>query len=214
MSIPETSQLLRATRADAPRIAATLARAFHADPIFSYAIPDPDKRLRALEQLYHISIRYAVRRGEVYATSSQFEGAAVWLSPGAPPPGLMDSLWAGPGNVLAAFFAAGLRDFQRFMAFLDTAEAWQKTDAPAHSWYLMQLGVEPEHQGTGVGSQLLKPMFERCDRHGEFAYLETATPENVAFYEKRGFHVVTEAPIAPGGPTLWTMVRPPQAAAS
>jgi GNAT superfamily N-acetyltransferase len=79
-------------------------------------------------------------------------------------------------------------------------------------YYLASLGVAPEAQGNGVGSRLLGPMLERCDREGVPAYLESSRDRNVPFYERHGFRVTDELRLPLGGPTLWLMWREPAGA--
>ena len=76
-------------------------------------------------------------------------------------------------------------------------------------WYLPMVGVEPARQGRGLGSALIRPVLERCDRTGVPAYLEATTPRSRALYERLGFRVT--ATIREGGcPPLWCMLREPQ----
>lgn len=76
-------------------------------------------------------------------------------------------------------------------------------------WYLQMLGTEPEWQGKGIGSSLLAPILDRCDRTGERVYLEASKEKNIPFYARHGF-VVTEEMHVPKGPTMWAMWRDPR----
>ena len=74
---------------------------------------------------------------------------------------------------------------------------------------LQLLAVVPEAQGRGIGSALMRPVFERADRDGVPAYLEATSERNRALYERHGF--VFRGPITvPGGPTLHAMWRDPR----
>ena len=75
--------------------------------------------------------------------------------------------------------------------------------------YLGVLGVDPARQGSGVGSALLVPGLELCDREGLAAYLETGRERNLAFYGRHGFRV-TESIRLPAGPQVWLMRRDPR----
>ena len=75
--------------------------------------------------------------------------------------------------------------------------------------YLSVLGVDPPRQGQGVGSRLIAPGLELCDREGVPAYLETARERNVVFYERHGFRVTHELTL-PRGPRLWLLWREPR----
>ena len=76
-------------------------------------------------------------------------------------------------------------------------------------WYLAVLGTDPARQGEGIGSALLRPVLDDCDRLELPAYLETATERNVDFYARHGFKVVQEMRLPLGGPALWRMWREP-----
>ena len=74
-------------------------------------------------------------------------------------------------------------------------------------WYLYAIGVRPDAQGRGLGSQLMMPVLAECDREGVGAYLETADPRNHSFYQRFGFEIVGEV-LASSAPKIWLMSRP------
>ena len=67
--------------------------------------------------------------------------------------------------------------------------------------------MDPDRQGTGVGSALLADGVERIDAEGLPAYLESSKERNVPLYARFGFEVVEELRPKGGGPTLWCMWR-------
>jgi GNAT superfamily N-acetyltransferase len=71
------------------------------------------------------------------------------------------------------------------------------------------LGVDPVPQGAGLGSRLLAPGLELCDRERLPAYLETGKERNLRFYSRRGFRV-TDRLRLPAGPPVWRMRREPR----
>jgi GNAT superfamily N-acetyltransferase len=77
-------------------------------------------------------------------------------------------------------------------------------------YYLMGLGVEPDLQGRGLGTKLMAPILERCDRDGIPAYLESSKEINVPLYERNGFKVTEQMTVPNGGPPIWLMWRDPQ----
>lgn len=80
----------------------------------------------------------------------------------------------------------------------------------APSWYLGSLGVERESQGKGIGSRLLAPMLQRCDKQGLTAYLDSSNPRNISFYERLGFRKHHKPVSIKGSPLMTPMFRPPQ----
>jgi GNAT superfamily N-acetyltransferase len=77
-----------------------------------------------------------------------------------------------------------------------------------HHWYLSRLGTDPPEQGRGLGSAVLQPVLNTCDRDGVGAYLEASQEGNLSFYARHGFQVAGELRL-PRGPRVWTMWRAP-----
>ena len=69
---------------------------------------------------------------------------------------------------------------------------WALNDPKEQHWHLGPIGVLPPHQGLGVGSRLMEIFCREVDRCSARAYLETDLDENVRFYEKFGFKLVSE----------------------
>ncbi len=53
----------------------------------------------------------------------------------------------------------------------------------------------PEYRGKGIGSRLMQIFCKQVDSCSAMAYLETDLDENVRFYDKFGFKVVSESRI-------------------
>jgi ribosomal protein S18 acetylase RimI-like enzyme len=72
---------------------------------------------------------------------------------------------------------------------------WGRHDPPEQHWHLGPIGVQPTHQGSGVGSMLMERFCKEVDACLAKAYLETDLDKNVRFYEKFGFKVVSDSHI-------------------
>lgn len=81
---------------------------------------------------------------------------------------------------------------------------------PNPHWYLEAIGVDPEREGRGFGSALVRAGMQRADRDQTPVYLETETERNVRFYKHLGFEVVEQTSAAGLNLPLWLMVRPHQ----
>ena len=197
MNVPVRS----ATAADAPALAGALARAFHDDPVMVWAVPDDTRRSRRLPPLFEAEIVHLhLPRGEVY-TTEDIGGGALWSPPGR---------WRMPGPAVLRTFprllAAVGRRLPIYLRGIATVE--QAHPAEPH-WYLAGLGTDPPAQRRGVGSALLRPVLDRCDREGHPAYLECSREGTVAFYHHHGFDVTRTITLTDDGPTLWLMWRRP-----
>ena len=58
---------------------------------------------------------------------------------------------------------------------------------PGSYWYLLFMGVVPARQGQGLGSALMAPVLERCDRENVRAYLDATSEPGKRLYERHGF---------------------------
>jgi len=183
-----------ATNDDAGALAEVLVRAFHDDPVTIWAHPDERKRPRRNHVFFSGRLRSLVPHELTWTTDAR-EGAAIW----APP----DAWMVPPGELLRGFGALTVR---RAPIVLWGLGAIERAHPRKPHLYLAVLGVDPSRQGQGVGSRLIAPGLEWCDREGVPAYLETAKERNVVFYERHGFHVTEERRL-PRGPKVWLMWR-------
>ncbi len=72
---------------------------------------------------------------------------------------------------------------------------WHRHDPEDQHWHLGPIGVLPTHQGSGVGSMLMKRFCLEVDACRANAFLETDRDINVVFYEKFGFKTIAESVI-------------------
>ena len=191
-----------ATAADAPRIAAALAKAFYDDPVASWLFRDDSRRMRQLERGFALfTRRLYLPAGECY-TTEHVAGGALWLPPGRWQAGLAAQL-----RVLAGLAGISGRGFPRFLRYSRLLESKHRRK---DHYYLPYMGVEPGGQGRGIGTALLRPVLKRCDSAGLPAYLEASSPRNRDLYKRHGFEVVEIVELAAGGPAHWLMWREPR----
>jgi ribosomal protein S18 acetylase RimI-like enzyme len=198
-------EIIRLEASQFDRAVGMLGRAFHDYPIMCYAAPDAARRARAVPRLYGGILRYCLWYGEVYTTSDA-AGAACWLPPGGEHAGFFGMVRAG---MLGIPFRFGWKGFGRLQAFDIVAQRLHRKHAPGRHWYLWAIGVEPEHQGKGIGHRLVRPVMARADAAGVPCYLETHKEANVPLYERCGFQLVEQVTV-PGHPgTVYAMLHRP-----
>lgn len=78
---------------------------------------------------------------------------------------------------------------------------------PFKHWFLQAISVDPQFQGRGHASELLRPMLARIDEEGLPCYLETLEEQNVRLYEHFGFRVIDESSVPRTNLTNWAMLR-------
>ena len=72
---------------------------------------------------------------------------------------------------------------------------WSKNDPEEQHWHLGPIGVLPSYRRLGIGSKLMELFCKEVDKCSAKAYLETDLDENVRFYEKFGFEVISRSNI-------------------
>jgi GNAT superfamily N-acetyltransferase len=188
-------ELRRANMGDISRLKETLAEAFYDDPVFSWLIPDEQTRLTRLRRFFAIQLRdVTLPRGRVW-TSNDLAGAALSMPPGD---------WQYPPRAVLMQSATFGRRVPRAVWLLAAIE--RRHERKPH-YYFPDIGVRPEMQGKGLGSALMRPTLDRCDREGLAAYLEASSESSAALYERLGFAVVRELRTG-GSPPVWLMLRP------
>lgn len=186
-------------------VAADLAAAFAADPMFDWFSRPDARRDEARGRFFRFILRELVYGVGEIERPPMGGAAAVWMaSERLGPTPLVRELMALP-TLLAL---TGWDRFGRLAAMRAAMDRLHPTDR-AHD-YLFFLGVTPEAQGHGIGSRLLRARTARLDASRRPAYLETATEANVRLYSRHGFEVTAEFHPRPDAPKNWAMWREPQ----
>jgi ribosomal protein S18 acetylase RimI-like enzyme len=201
----EERHIIRLEPSQQHRAAALLARAFCDDPVYRLAIPDEDKRTSALTWLFGKVMRYCILYGHAFTTPG-LAGVAGWLPPGHTSL-TFDRIIRS--RLYAAPFKLGLPAYGRLAAYLSYADELHARFAPAPHWYLWVIGVEPAHQGRGIGGRLLQPILAQADADGLPCYLETEGERNIRFYERHGFKVAHQGQVPKLGVEVTAMLREP-----
>jgi ribosomal protein S18 acetylase RimI-like enzyme len=206
-SMPATVTPVRLPPERLAEAAAVLGRAVVDDPLFLYLLPAAQQRVSGVPMAMAMFLRIGLAHGEVWVTPPPIRGVACWLPPAHPTLTQEVRNAAGWQEVGAAW---GREAVDRFQAFIgDRDDAVGSLAAEPH-WHLTWLGVEPGHQGQGIGSTLVRQMTTRTDAEGTACWLFTFAARNVPVYEHLGFHVTLETNLPSSGLRLWVMSRPPR----
>jgi ribosomal protein S18 acetylase RimI-like enzyme len=182
----------------------TLARAFQDDPPFVHFVPGARQRVKVLPSFFSRFARYGMLSGEVHGTADR-RGIAIWLS--EEQPSSTRAKLAGLDQLPVIFGEVGFRRLSTFLAFMEKLH--HDLMGTTH-WYLAFIGVDPNCQGKGVGSALLKPTLDRAQAEGLPCYLETFLAKNVSFYRKNGFKLRSEGVEPSSKCRFWTFEREPK----
>jgi ribosomal protein S18 acetylase RimI-like enzyme len=193
----------RATFEDIDAMAAQMATTFLDDPVLMHIMRNERRRDPGLRAYFGTQMRADYMAFGGCYVAEGYLGSAVWGPAGKP-------LLTGVRGVLTLlpvlpYVAANLVTTLRIVNLIESMHPHEP------HWYLASLGTAVDVQGKGVGSALMRPVLEHCDKEGLPAYLESSKERNVPFYRRHGFEVVKEVTL-PGknAPNIWTMWRDPK----
>src|SRR5690606_23747385 len=123
--------------------------------------------------------------GEVHILDGM-RGVACWL----PPEHAVPTFWRQVrSGMLSLPWHFGVSGFRKLTAYDEVARRLHHQHASMPHWFLSAIGIDPAHQGQGLGSALMQPMLSRADNDGLPCWLDTHQEQNVRLYERHGFEV-------------------------
>jgi GNAT superfamily N-acetyltransferase len=181
-------------------LSGAMARAFVTEPMMTWPIGVVPELEAAIEACFRIWDSENIELGVVFEIA-QGAGGAVWV-----PPELASRWIEAERRARPAIHALSEDGGTRYELMWDWIES-REPDEPG--WYLDRVGVDPAHQGAGLGRALVQFGIDQAAGAGVPAFLETATERNVSFYISLGFHVVEVEDVPAGGPRIWFLRRDP-----
>lgn len=184
------------TASDQAAVIDALMLSFAGDPMARWSWADPKVYLAAFPRFARAFGGNAFEQGTAHRIGHA--GAALWLAPGVGPD---DQAMAR--LMVETISPAMAEDGGKLMEQMGAFHPKEP------HWYLPIIGIDPAHQGKGLGGRLLAHQLAICDRDGALAYLESSNPRNIGLYERHGF--VAQGRIQAGNsPTMVPMLRKPR----
>lgn len=183
--------------------AAMLARAFRDNPGV-IALLNGDgaaRRALALSMIMPGFVAATHRYGsvEVVKQGESVVAASLAFAPGRFPPPI--------GFELATAWAVARGRLARAHRFARWDHEVRRRHLRAPHFYLWFLGVEPERQGQGLGSELLRSLSRRADAARMPCFLETDREKNVGLYQNHGYRITRQDALPGIGTCVWWMQR-------
>lgn len=191
---------------DVAAAGAAIARAFQDEPILVHVLPDPAERARRAPAFFAQGLALARLVGIVYAPVAGPTGSVFgWPLPmkEVPPERLAAAGVQPLSDTLGAEAAT------RFAALEGHVEAEMARLVPQPCWYLAAIGVDPSHQGRGIGGALARAFLADAVAAGLPACLWTDRPANLPFYRGLGMALVGEGTAPGSGLLYWIFRRDP-----
>lgn len=140
-----------------------------------------DKVKKRLPDLWR-GILFALKKDVVFAYSgNDVIGSSIWKAP-----------TYKDDKILAFLLNGGLKldinNLVKMLAYNNYCNKIRKKYTDNKTWYLYDLTIKKQFQNKGIGSSIIKKMFEYIDNAP--VYLETHKDINVEYYKKFGFELV------------------------
>ena len=212
----QPSRLVRLSEARAEEAATLLGEAFHADPLFVHACPDPSERARWLPWSFLWSVWKGLLFGEVLGTGGRLDGLAITVAPegnAADEEQLERAARRARAGLRRGLAPAEREAWDRYDAAVGAA--FQPADEELHRavdgphWYLDAIAVAPATQGRGIGSTLLRAVNSLADTDRTPIVLLTYQPTNLELYARHDYAVVCQDTAPTSGPRWWGLRRDP-----
>jgi GNAT superfamily N-acetyltransferase len=172
-------KIIKASKTDIEELSALLAEGFTADPLYCHYIPYEEKRQELLVQIFR---KYLSDYWEDLSVFTTPEKAGV----------LCICAHTAQGRERVTLSPEAQKVYDRISGGL--------VDEFYKEYLLLDLlAVRPAMQGKGLARALVEEFRREAARRGLVGVVEIYAPENIAFYEKMGFHL---AHIQPAGETL------------
>lgn len=204
-TIGQDVELLRVE--DEAAAALVIARAFVDNPGMVAVLDSDDaaRRLALLSRLFPVFVAAYRKHGAAFIArddSGAITGVALTLPPGRYPQSVAMQVQLTLGVIARMPLGVALR--------LGIADAlMRKHHMTGAHHYLFMLGVDPDHQGRGYGSVLLRELSRRADDAHVPCYLETDKPSSMKLYERHGYRITHERTFRRlSDLKLWFMQRP------
>ena len=194
-----SSTISTVTPADEDAAVATIALAFAADPVSRWTWPNSHQYLAAMPRLVRAFGGKAFTHGGAHHVE-RCTGVALWLPPGVEPDEdkLVDAIQS---TVASSHIDAVFAVFEQ-MATYHPHEP---------HWYLPLIGVDPKHQGRGLGDALMAHALRQCDHDSVPGYLESSNPRNISLYRRHGFEPLGTIQVGSSPPIVPMLRRPRKA---
>ena len=176
--------MIRAKHTDKDQIVKILTSSFENNKSVNYIIPQDRNRLKRIKKLMAYSFEICNLFGDVFITADK-NGCALLLYPEKKTTTLQSILL----DFKFAFAGVGLSNIFKAMKREATIKQLHPNGLLYYLWFI---GVDPNHQNNGIGSELMIKLICEAEKQNRTICLETSTIKNLPWYKKNGFKIYNE----------------------
>lgn len=161
------------------RVIDILFHSFYDNKSVNFVIKQDAKKNKRLRTLLEYSHFMGENFGKVILTEDQ-KACAILLDTRKKKTTLKAIIW----DIKLAARCIGIGNLKKVMKRESAIKKAHPSGDFIHLWYI---GVEPNNQGNGLGTNLMNEIIQEARSEGLPVYLETSNERNFPFYERLGF---------------------------
>jgi hypothetical protein len=176
--------MIKADYTDKYLVVDILAKSFETNQSVNYIIRQDEKKLKRVRYLMEYSFEICFLFGDVLLSPDK-KACALILYPDKKKTTLKSILL----DLKLILNSVGFKNIRKTMAREAKIKDIQPKELMSYLWFI---GVDPEYQNTGIGTQLLHDVIAYSRQKNRPVYLETSTLKNLPWYKKVGFQIYQE----------------------
>ena len=190
--------MIKATTDDKNLVLDLLSLSFNENQSVNYIIRQDKNAKQRIRALMDYSFEVCQEFGDVWLSENR-EACALVLYPHNKRT-TVKSIWL---DIRLIFQAIGLTNIQKALGRETKIKTLQEKVKMSYLWFI---GVDPQHQHEGIGSNLLKEVIADAAKKDLPVYLETSTLKNLPWYKKFEFEIYNQLEL---GYTLFFLKHEP-----
>lgn len=158
-----------------------LTKSFDDNKSVNYVVKQDEKRQERIRGLMDYSFNICNAFGDVWMSDDN-QACALVLYPDKKRSTLNAIMW----DAKLALSVIGLNRVGQVLSRESKIKSFHPKEQFSYLWFI---GVPPDLQNKGKGSQLLEEIIHESETHGRPIYLETSVDRNLPWYKKYGFEI-------------------------
>ncbi|HBN04516.1 MAG TPA: N-acetyltransferase [Bacteroidales bacterium] len=174
----------KANNEDKPLVIDILTQSFESNQSVNYVVKQDGKRINRIRALMDYSFEVCKLFGEVFISDDKKACALIMY-----PEKKKSTLKSTMLDIKLIIQCVGVRNIKKTLNREALIKKIQPRELMTYLWFI---GVKPEDQNKGFGSNMLQSIIDYSVQSNRPIYLETSTVRNLPWYKRFGFEIYNE----------------------
>ena len=203
----ELSELYKISKSDVKYLSKMFERVFFNWSLVVALEPNEIIRRTRTHYFYALTIKHLIKYGEAYASSPKMEGVAMWVHSDYSEMSIWQLIKYG---ALKTLYKLGAKFVNKGVIAIDFMGKTHADLMKEPHYHFAWLGVEPELQKKGIGTELIHAMLNKFSIENMKCFLDTQDKQNIDYYKRFGFKLIHECQYPSVDVTYWGMLWEPE----